>query len=212
MALEFTPTLTEKVKMEINRFPIRGIFSNTTNAIYEEYNKTLLQRKFKYNEFVEYLEETLGPLATFLILLKNYNDQVLNGGHHQYLINNYASKTSYTQDLEFHHKLNDLYQEFIDEVDIKDEDQKESLEIIRDNIKSLFRKIMIDNNSRMEITFYDVDERRYWDEDIYNDNYEDFTEDCKRELDYLDNSHYKHHHVLESIMTPFLKKKLKIED
>lgn len=75
------------------------------NIMYDIWNQQSVWRSYK--TMTSWFRSEYGDLAAFAVLIGKYNQQVCNGGHHQYLNNGYAGSQAGESDI--HEKMIELF-------------------------------------------------------------------------------------------------------
>ena len=157
-------------------------------------------------------KETFGELAEFAVLIGKYNQQVCNGGHHQYWYNHYASDSGITEDIYLHTKLEELFEAFIvdleNEIELSDEDWN----VLRtvSNIMSNFKDFLeLKPRYAGKNLVSDEDGEIYeFDSEEENNEYGETTEDCNYRWDKLDSEYYQVNEQLMNLLEIYFNKKV----
>ena len=99
--------LSKDVKDNFNKED--GYWQTVLDLGYEEWNREGSEIR-DYDDMIEWMRENYGEFAAMTVLLGKFNQQVCNGGHHQYYNNGYASQgggcfSNHNEDTHLHDKL-----------------------------------------------------------------------------------------------------------
>lgn len=156
------------------------------NLGYEEWQDRDNNRKdgdpsWGYEEMLDWVEQTYGRIARLMIQMGKYNQQVCNGGHHQYYNNGYASNGGGCMDYhgdscELHDHMDAAFEKYIFPA-VSDIPEMEKLKVLLKKFRvELDDERMITEtcdtcNGRGYHNEWDEESEEYWDEecpDCYN--------------------------------------------
>lgn len=149
------------------------------NVGYEEWEKN---QNWNYKDMLEWVEKEYGKFTKFAILVGKYNQQVENGGHHQYISNSYSGRELQgipDASIPLHKEMISLMR---------------SYELHETEIGAKIYKIMVEFNPDVETDEF-ID-REYWDSEN-GENYwvEEYNEDLgsiEPNMGKLDKEYYKY--------------------
>ena len=159
-------------------------------------------------------EESFGNLVQFAVLIGKYNQQVTNGGHHQYWNNHYASDRDITEDITLHAILEHLFDEFrydVEKVLNLTEEDKHVLYEVRECLRSFRDQLELQGKRKPPYLIADEDGDIY-DSDYDEDNYEagQPTDWCREHWNMIDSRYYKVNEKLMNLLEEYFEEKIKL--
>ena len=110
--MDFKEKVLSVIKND-KHFKNNDIHQCLMNLGYKEWQKE--ENNWSYTEMLNWTEENYGKLVKFAILIGKYNEQVENGGHYQYVSNNYTGDLtdwSSVPEIPLHKEMIGLMQSF----------------------------------------------------------------------------------------------------
>lgn len=167
------------------------------------YTKWQDNREWYYHDMIIWVQQTYGDVATFVVLIGKYNEQVTNGGHVQYYDNRYCGTKEFNFDthilmLDLFKNTDLMYNEigekvfknaraFLDDADF--DMDKEDIDWFTceecGGGGSVYENEEDENNDN-EKECSECDGEGEWEEEVDNENYGCFTND----LDRYDSKYY----------------------
>lgn len=153
-----------------------------------------------------------GELAEFAVMIGKYNQQVCNGGHHQYWWNHYASDNDITEDIYLHIKLEELFEAFTVDIESEIELSDEDRYILRtvSNIMSNFKEFLELKPRYVGKNFIsdEYGEIYEFDSEEESSDFGEITENCKYGWDKLDGEYYQVNEKLMNLLEMYFNKKV----
>ena len=165
------------------------------NVGYEWWKNNPNPNIISYNDMIDYMDKTYGPIFGTLILIGKLNQQVTSGGFNQYYRNEYSRKneTDYNQSL--HTRLVNSFEEFI--ITIKEKDNIIGISdfIILNKALEIFKEYLeipidLEKVVKEEVQYGNEINGFYFElEEVENDNFGKISDPYK--LDDLDEKYYR---------------------